>query len=108
MPFIVFEIDAIKRAVNAEEALALKSALSDHAEKLASMEGAGLGHQPRTRLSTLRSAIWTAVDGRRRLGRRATMAPCRADEDTRDVDPPEPLGGFYFRGEIFSRRGDEG
>jgi hypothetical protein len=82
------------RAVNAEEALALRGALSDHAEKLgstlvrqlalridsqiwdpgegvrlsaeerrellAAMEAARLGHQAHTRLSTLRSAIWTA------------------------------------------------
>ena len=34
MPFIVFEIDAVKRAVNAEEALAVRSALAEHAEKV--------------------------------------------------------------------------
>lgn len=96
MPFIVFEIDGIERAVNADEVLALLSALYQHStrtnstlglqvarridaelqrsvardtirlspeerrELLAAMEAAELGHKERTRLSKLRSAIWSA------------------------------------------------
>jgi hypothetical protein len=96
VPFIVFEIDGVERAVNADEALALLGALYEHAartkstlgnqlalrvdaelqrsvardkirlspeerrELLAAIEAAELGRLERTRLSTLRSAIWTA------------------------------------------------
>jgi hypothetical protein len=96
VPYVVFEIAGLKRAVNAEEALELVNALFDHSaranstrayqlarridgelqravempsldlspderrELLAAIEAGNLGQEERTRLSMVRSAIWSA------------------------------------------------
>jgi hypothetical protein len=96
VPYVVFEIAGLKRAVNADEALELVNALFEHSarvnstrayqlarridgelqravetpslelsleerrELLAAIEAGNLGQEERTRLSMLRSTIWSA------------------------------------------------
>jgi hypothetical protein len=67
VPFIVFEIDGVERAVNADEALALLSALRDHAANAKSTLGYQTRASRRRQRSVARGRIRLSPEERREL-----------------------------------------